>query len=103
GRIPHLNVCRIFELYDTFDPNGDRLSFLTMELLHGETLAERLARTGPLATAELSVLLRQLPDGLEAMHLQDVVHRAFKPANVFLVHRHATAGPHPLRAPLTDF
>ena len=66
-RITHFNVCRIFELYDTFDPRGDRLSFLTMELLHGETLAERLARTGPLATAELSVLLRQLADGLEAM------------------------------------
>jgi serine/threonine protein kinase len=63
-RITHFNVCRIFELYDTIDPRGDRLSFLTMELLHGETLAERLARTGPLATAELSVLLRQLADGL---------------------------------------
>ena len=38
-RITHFNVCRIFELYDTIDPQGDRLSFLTMELLHGETLA----------------------------------------------------------------
>ena len=102
-RITHFNVCRIFELYDTFDPAGDRLSFLTMELLHGETLAERLARTGPLATAELSVLLRQLADGLEAMHLQDVVHRDFKPANVFLVHRHDAAGHAPLRAVITDF
>ena len=26
-RITHFNVCRIFELYDTFDPRGDRLSF----------------------------------------------------------------------------
>ncbi len=102
-RITHFNVCRIFELYDTLDPRGDRLSFLTMELLHGETLAERLARTGPLATAELSVLLRQLADGLEAMHLQDVVHRDFKPANVFLVHRHDAAGHAPLRAVITDF
>ncbi len=102
-RITHFNVCRIFELYDTYDPRGDRLSFLTMELLHGETLAERLARTGPLATAELSVLLRQLADGLEAMHLQDVVHRDFKPANVFLVHRHDAAGHAPLRAVITDF
>jgi len=102
-RITHFNVCRIFELYDTFDPRGERLSFLTMELLHGETLAERLARTGPLATAELSVLLRQLADGLEAMHLQDVVHRDFKPANVFLVHRHDAAGHAPLRAVITDF
>ena len=47
-RITHFNVCRIFELYDTFDPRGERLCFITMELLHGETLAERLARTGPL-------------------------------------------------------
>ena len=65
-RITHFNVCRIFELYDAVDARGERVSFLTMELLHGETLAERLARTGPMATAELSVLLRQLADGLEA-------------------------------------
>src|SRR4029453_13120429 len=102
-RITHFNVCRIFELYDTFDPRGDRLSFLTMELLHGETLAERLSRTGPMATAELGMLLRQLADGLEAMHLQDVVHRDFKPANVFLVHRHDAAGHAPLRAVIPHF
>ena len=102
-RITHFNVCRIFELYDAVDARGERVSFLTMELLHGETLAERLARTGPMATAELSVLLRQLADGLEAMHLQDVVHRDFKPANVFLVHRHDAAGHAPLRAVITDF
>jgi eukaryotic-like serine/threonine-protein kinase len=102
-RITHYNVCRIFELYDGVERRGERISFLTMELLHGETLAERLARTGPLATAELAVLLRQLADGLEAMHLQDVVHRDFKPANVFLVHRHDAAGHAPLRAVITDF
>ena len=73
-RISIFNVCRIFELYETFDPRGDRLAFITMEHLHGETLAERLARTGPLATAELVVLLRQLAsdaDATETILLRD--------------------------------
>ena len=46
-RVTHLNICRMFELYEAVDARGERLSYLTMELLHGETLAQRLTRTGP--------------------------------------------------------
>jgi len=106
-RVTHLNVCRMFELYEGVDARGERLSFLSMELLFGETLAQRLVRTGPIASHELLVLLRQIAEGLEAMHVQDVIHRDFKPANVFLVRRAAeTPGHHgnvSVRAVITDF
>jgi eukaryotic-like serine/threonine-protein kinase len=106
-RVTHLNICRMFELYDAVDNHGERLNFLTMELLEGETLAQRLTRTGPMASYELFVLLRQMADGLEAMHVQDVIHRDFKPANVFLM-QHAPDTPGhqsnvSLRAVITDF
>jgi len=106
-RVTHMNICRMFELYDTVDARGEKLNFLSMELLEGETLAARLIRTGPMATYELFVLLRQMADGLEAMHVQDVIHRDFKPANVFLM-RHGVdslghQGNVSMRAVITDF
>ena len=58
-RVTHMNICRMFELYEAVDARGERLNFLTMELLLGETLAQRLTRTGPMASYELFVLLRQ--------------------------------------------
>jgi eukaryotic-like serine/threonine-protein kinase len=106
-RVTHHNICRMFELYEAADARGQRLSFLSMELLHGETLAQRLIRTGPMASYELLVLLRQMAEGLEAMHVQDVIHRDFKPANVFLMQRAPDTPGHQanaaLRAVITDF
>ncbi len=106
-RVTHLNICRMFELYEAVDSRGERLNFLTMELLLGETLAQRLTRTGPMASYELFVLLRQMADGLEAMHVQDVIHRDFKPANVFLMQRASDVPGHQgnvsMRAVITDF
>jgi serine/threonine protein kinase len=106
-RVTHLNICRMFELYEAVDARGERLNFLTMELLLGETLAQRLTRTGPMASYELFVLLRQMAEGLEAMHVQDVIHRDFKPANVFLMQRTPDSPGHQanasMRAVITDF
>jgi tetratricopeptide (TPR) repeat protein len=104
-QVTHPNVCRLFELFyhrrELTRRSGDRdagLAFLTMELLRGETLAERLARQGRMTTAEALPLACQLAQGLAAAHAAGVVHRDFKTGNVILVP--ASGG---TRAVITDF
>ncbi|HET6983772.1 MAG TPA: protein kinase [Myxococcaceae bacterium] len=82
-RITHRNVCRIFELFST-QSNAQQVLFLTMELLVGETLSDRL-RNGPLAPEVALPLVQQMVDALEAAHAQGIVHRDFKSSNVLLV------------------
>ena len=56
-----------------------------MELLNGETLADKLQRDGRLTTEEALPLARQMAAGLTAAHRAGVVHRDFKSLNVMLV------------------
>jgi serine/threonine protein kinase len=60
------------------------LDFLVMELLHGEDLAMRLARSGPPPTHVSFSILRQAARGLAAGHRAGMVHRDVKPGNLFL-------------------
>ncbi len=89
-RVTHPNVCRIFE-YGQHVTLVDEargmpgVLFLTMELLEGETLAERLHRCGRMSEAEVMPLLRQMAAALDAAHAAGVVHRDLKASNVSLV------------------
>ncbi len=60
-KVTHPNVCRIFDVSFHRAESGDQVIFLTMELLPGETLAQRLRRTGPLPAEE--ALPDRPPDG----------------------------------------
>lgn len=62
-KVTHPNVCRIFDL-GVDEAGGARTVFLTMELLDGESLAERVAR-GPLDAAEALPLVTQMADALD--------------------------------------
>jgi serine/threonine protein kinase/Tol biopolymer transport system component len=56
---------------------------LVLELVEGETLADRIA-AGPIPVAEALPIARQICEALEAAHERGIVHRDLKPANVKL-------------------
>ena len=102
-RVTHRNVCRIYEA-GTHDGHG-RLPqlFLTMELLQGETLEQRIEKSGPLSPEDTVPLLRQMVAGLEAAHACGVVHRDFKSSNVMLEPPDSEFGTGVGRVVITDF
>jgi serine/threonine protein kinase len=78
-------VCRIFAFGFHTAPGGPPIVFLTMELLSGETLLEKLQRELTLTPGRALPLVAQMVSALEAAHRAGVVHRDFKSANVVLV------------------
>jgi serine/threonine protein kinase/tetratricopeptide (TPR) repeat protein len=98
-RVTHPNVCRIFDVFRHVDSrSGSEVTFLTMELLNGETLAGRLQRLGRMTSQEARTIVEQVASALEAAHGAGVVHRDFKPQNVMLVDSDQGT-----RAVVTDF
>ena len=69
----------------------DGIAWYAMDLLAGETLADRLSR-GPLPPAEALAIADQLLAALEAVHARGIVHRDIKPANIFLTGDSAVLG-----------
>ncbi len=72
----HPNIAAIYDLEKV-----DTTRFLVLELVPGETLADRIARD-PLPVEEALPLFRQIAEALEAAHEKGVVHRDLKPANI---------------------
>ena len=74
-----LNHPHIAAIYGLEESAGTRA--LVMELVEGETLADRIAR-GPIPVDEVLPVARQITDALEAAHEQGIIHRDLKPANI---------------------
>jgi serine/threonine-protein kinase len=72
----HAHIAAIYGL----EKSGN-LEALVLELVEGETLAERIA-AGPIPVDEALVVARQIAEALEAAHDKGIVHRDLKPANV---------------------
>jgi eukaryotic-like serine/threonine-protein kinase len=57
-------------------------SYLDMEVVSGETLAERIKRDGAVPIEEALTIAKQIAEALEAAHEKGIIHRDLKPANV---------------------
>jgi predicted Ser/Thr protein kinase len=79
ARLAHPNVCHIY-----FIGEQDGQLFFAMEYVEGETMAERLARTGPVAEQEAVELVRMAALGLRAAADAGFTHRDVKPSNLLI-------------------
>ncbi len=77
--LAHPHICTLYDVGES----GDE-TFLVMEHLSGETLADRL-RNGPLPTQEAVQVGAQIASALAAAHAAGIVHRDLKPGNVMLI------------------
>jgi serine/threonine protein kinase len=74
----HPNICTLFDVGHEHETH-----YLVMELIEGESLADRLAK-GPLPLEQVLRYGSQIADALGRAHRQGIVHRDLKPANVMI-------------------
>jgi serine/threonine-protein kinase len=80
GTLGHKNIVQVFD----FSQTDEGTHYLVMEFLEGETLADYLAREGPVSPRFIVPVALQVLDALGAAHARGIIHRDLKPENVFL-------------------
>jgi tetratricopeptide (TPR) repeat protein len=83
SNLNHPHICTLFDI-----GVHDNRQFMVMELLEGQSLKDRIARSA-VAVDDVIELGSQIADALDAAHAQGVVHRDIKPANLFVTRRGA--------------
>jgi serine/threonine-protein kinase len=78
--VRHGGLVRVFEC----NTLADHRPWIAMELVEGETLANRLHFSPKMPAAELAKLLSEVADVLAAVHVRGIVHRDLKPDNLLL-------------------
>lgn len=82
ARLAHPNITSVHD-FGLSTPPGQPAPYIVMELVEGQTLADRLA-AGPLSWQFAVRVCAEVSAGLAAAHLHGIVHRDVKPANVML-------------------
>jgi len=77
----HPNIAHVYGFERAARADGEPISFLAMELVPGEDLAERLVR-GAIPIDETLAIARQVAGALEQAHESGIVHRDLKPGNI---------------------
>ena len=82
-RLRKLHNNHIVSVHDLFEENGT--AYYEMDLIKGESLNEKLKRTGqPLTETEVMRILNQVLDALAVVHEQGLYHLDLKPANIMM-------------------
>jgi tetratricopeptide (TPR) repeat protein/tRNA A-37 threonylcarbamoyl transferase component Bud32 len=95
--LDHPNV---LPLFDSGDAGG--LFYYTMPYVEGETLRDRIRRSGPLPVDEAVNLTLQVAAGLRHAHERGLVHRDIKPSNILLAQERAILADFGIARPLDD-
>jgi eukaryotic-like serine/threonine-protein kinase len=82
----HINSDHVTQVLDV-EEDAEHGIVLVFELLEGESLIDRLKRTGPIDFEELHPIIEQVWMGLADAHRAGIIHRDLKPSNVFIEHR----------------
>jgi eukaryotic-like serine/threonine-protein kinase len=81
AKLDHPNICAIYDVNET-----DSFTFIVMQYIEGETLAERMERE-PLSLSTALTIVEQAAEGLAEAHARGIIHRDIKPQNMMLAHR----------------
>ena len=84
ARLSHPHIVPLFEADEV-----EGFLYYVMGYVEGESLAERLARQGPLALDEAIRITAEVGDALQYAHERGIIHRDIKPANILLSGGHA--------------
>ena len=78
--IAHKNIVQVFD----YGVTGWGAPYIVMEVLRGETLADRMKARGKLAPTEAARILLRAMKGVTVAHAKGIFHRDLKPENIFL-------------------
>jgi serine/threonine protein kinase/tetratricopeptide (TPR) repeat protein len=81
AKLDHPNICAIYDVNE-----ADSLTFIVMQYIEGETLAEKMERQ-PLAVSTALAIVEQAAEGLAEAHAHGIVHRDIKPQNMMITPR----------------
>jgi serine/threonine protein kinase len=86
ARLMHPNIVAAFDA-GCHPTRTNKVHYLVMELIQGESLAHRIQTHGPMGTSEVMSFLKQAAAALDYAHSRGIVHRDIKPGNMMLTHQ----------------
>src|SRR4029077_10100746 len=81
AKLDHPNICAVYDVSE-----ADSLTFIVMQYIAGESLAEKMLRQ-PLELSTALAIAEQAAEGLAEAHRQGIVHRDLKPQNIMITPR----------------